>query len=62
MAPRVWPEFGPKGLDWQDTTRYRYKLNQKAVGLMASATSEKILKLSHYKSMGALCYPWQPFR
>ena len=28
---------------------------------MASATQRRFLKLSHYTSMGALCYPWQPF-
>ena len=44
MAPGC-GQFGPQGFDWQETTRYCYKLNRQAVGLVAPATSEKILKV-----------------
>ena len=44
MAPGC-VQFGPQGFDWQETTRYCYKLNKQVVGRMAPATSEKIFKV-----------------
>ena len=45
LLPPGCGQFGPQGLDWQETTRYCYKLNQQAVGLMAPATTEQIFKV-----------------